>query len=160
MTWRIEALPIEPFTACFSMTDAELVAVGARRIIADAPESAPCRVSLRDAEPGERLILINHDHLPEPSSPYRAGGPIFVRETATEAAPMAMIPDMLSRRLLSARAYDVHAMMLDADVMEGADLDARLHQWFADPAVDQVHIHTARRGCYLARAVRQEPALS
>ena len=63
---------------------------------------------------------------------------------------------MLGPRLLSARVYDRDAMMLDADVVEGADLDSRLRDWFADPAVTQIHIHTARRGCYMARAVRQE----
>ena len=54
------------------------------------------------------------------------------------------------------RAFDTASMMLDADVVEGVDLDARLRDWLADPAVDQVQIHTARRGCYMARAVRQE----
>ena len=157
MTYRIEALPLSPFRPLFAMDDAALEAIGARRMIADAPNSAPCRVSLTDAAPGEGLILVNHDHLTDPSSPYRAGGPVFVREAAVAAAPVIdAIPDMLGRRLLSARIYDDAAMMLDADVVEGADLDARLRDWFADPAVDQVQIHTARRGCYMARAVRQE----
>lgn len=161
MTYRIEALPLAPFQPLFAMDDAALLAVGARRMIADQPNSAPCRVSLRDAEPGEPLILVNHDHLTEASSPYRAGGPVFVREAAIEAAPLIdAVPDMLCRRLLSARVYNANAMMLDADVVEGADLDARLRQWFADPAVNQVQIHTARRGCYMARAVRQETSLS
>ncbi|WP_428151988.1 DUF1203 domain-containing protein [Brevundimonas sp.] len=157
MTYRIEPLPLSPFLPLFVMDAAALQAVGARRMIAEAPTSAPCRVSLTDAVPGEALILAHHDHLTDPSSPYRAGGPVFVRETAVEAAPLIdAIPDMLGRRLLSARVYDGAAMMLDADMVEGADLDARLRDWFADPAVDQVQIHTARRGCYMARAVRQE----
>ena len=157
MTYRIEPLPLSPFHPLFAMDDAELQAIGARRMIAETPNSAPCRVSLKDAEPGEALILIRHDHLTDASSPYRAGGPVFVREAAVEAAPVIdAVPDMLGRRLLSARVYDGSAMMLDADVVEGADLDARLRGWFADPGVDQVHIHTARRGCYMACAVRQE----
>lgn len=157
MTYRIEPLPLSHFLPLFDMDDDALKAVGARRMIADAPNSAPCRVSLTDAEPGEALILVNHDHLTDPSSPYRAGGPVFVRETAVQAAPaIGAVPDMVSRRLLSVRIYDASAMMLDADVVEGADLDARLRDWFVDPVVDQVQIHTARRGCYMARAVRQE----
>lgn len=161
MTYHIEALPLEPFTRFFAMTDAELAEVGARRMIAGAPNSAPCRVSLIDAEPGEALILVTHEHLPDPSSPYRQGGPVFVREAAEAAAPFVdAVPDQLARRLLSVRPFDSAVMMLDADVVEGGDLDARLRQWFADPAVDQVQIHTARRGCYLARAVRQETSLS
>ena len=155
MTYRIEALPLEPFRPLFALDDAELEAIGARRMIASTPNSAPCRVSLADAEPGEALILVNHVHLDAPGSPYRAGGPVFVRETATEATPVTdAVPEVLSRRLLSVRAYDADGLMLDADVVEGADLDTRLRAWFDQPETDQVHVHTARRGCYLARAVR------
>lgn len=78
-----------------------------------------------------------------------------MRETATEAAPIAdAVPEVLSRRLLSVRAYDVDGIMLEADVVEGVDLDGRLRAWFDQPATAQVHVHAARRGCYLARAVR------
>ena len=139
MTYAIQALPLAPFAPLFALSDAALIALGARRMIADSPHSAPCRVSLVDA------------------SPYRAGGPVFVRETAVEAAPViGAVPDLLGRRLLSARVYDADGMMTDADVVEGKDLDARLRLWLADPVVAQVQLHTARRGCYLARAVRTD----
>ncbi len=82
---------------------------------------------------------------------------MFVRETAVQAAPVTgAIPDLLGRRLLSARVYDADGMMTDADVVEGAALDARLRRWLADPVTAQVQLHTARRGCYLARAVRTD----
>lgn len=107
MSFRIHALPFAPFRPLFDLDDDALTAIGARRMIADAPHSAPCRVSLADAEPGERLLLVNHRHLDAPASPYRGEGPLFVRETAVEATPAAgEIPDMLGRRLLSARVYD------------------------------------------------------
>ena len=155
MTYSIQALPLEPFRPLFALDDDALEAIGARRMRADAPNSAPCRVSLIDAEPGETLILVNHRHLDAPGSPYRADGPVFVRETAVEADPVIdAVPEVLSRRLLSVRAYDAEGLMLDADVVEGADLDARLRAWFVEPDVAEVHVHTARRGCYLARAVR------
>lgn len=155
MTFRIHALPIEPFQPLFDLDDEALLAMGARRMTADAPNSAPCRVSLADAEPGERLILLNHRHLDDPASPYRSEGPIFVREAAGVATPApGEVPDMLGRRLLSARVYDADWMMTDADVVEGADLAGRLDAWFADPAVTVVHLHTARRGCFMASATR------
>ncbi|WP_417230794.1 DUF1203 domain-containing protein [Brevundimonas sp.] len=157
MTHAIEALPLAPFAPLFALSDEELIAVGARRIVADSPHSAPCRVSLVDADPGDRLILAHHIHLDVPASPYRAGGPVFVRETAVQAAPVTgAIPDLLGRRLLSARVYDADGMMIDADVVEGTALDARLRRWLADPVTAQVQLHTARRGCYLARAVRTD----
>lgn len=155
MAYRIEALPLEPFVRFLHMDDQALAAVGGRRMVADTPNSAPCRVSLVDAEPGEALILVSHEHLPHPNSPYRQGGPVFVREAATHAAPVIdAVPDMVARRLLSVRAFDAEAMMLDADVVQGADLDALLRDWLAKDGVEQVQIHTARRGCYLARALR------
>lgn len=155
MNFRIRPLPLAPFQPLFAMDDADLLEIGARRMVADAPHAAPCRVSLADADPGERLILLNHRHLDAAASPYRSEGPIFVREAAVEAEPAAgEVPDMLARRLLSARAYDIDWMMTDADVVEGRDLAGRLQAWFADPAVSIVHLHTARRGCYMAAARR------
>lgn len=155
MTFRIQSLSREPFAPLFAMTDAQLHAIGARRMIADAPNSAPCRVSLADAEPGERLILTTHRHLDHADSPYRSEGPIFVREAAEPAVLAAgEAPGMLTRRLLSARVYDADWMMIDADVVEGAMLDERLREWFADDAVTTIHLHTVRRGCFMASAIR------
>jgi hypothetical protein len=155
MTYRIHGLPLAPFQPLFTLTDADLEARGARRMVADTPHAAPCRVSLTDADPGDRLILVNHRHLDDPRTPYRAEGPIFVREAAVEAAPgPGDIPDMLSRRLLSARVYDGDWMMIDADVVEGAALDGRLRAWFDRPETVVVDLHTARRGCFMARAGR------
>ena len=155
MSFRIHPLPAAPFRALFDLDDDALTAIGARRMIADAPHSAPCRVSLADAEPGERLLLVSHRHLDAPASPYRGEGPVFVRETAIEAAPtIGEMPDMLGRRLLSARVYDADWMMTDADVVEGRELASRLEAWFGDPATACIHLHTARRGCFMALAER------
>ena len=155
MSFLIHPLPLAPFRPLFALDDAGLEAMGARRMIADAPNSAPCRVSLADAAPGEALILLTHRHLDAPASPYRSEGPIFVRETASEAAlGPDEVPDMLGRRLLSVRAYDSGAMMIDADVVDGADLAVRLNLWFSDPTIDRIQMHTARRGCFMAEARR------
>jgi hypothetical protein len=155
MTYRIAPLPLAPFQPLFALDDIALHALGARRMIADTPNAAPCRVSLIDAAPGEALILAHHVHLDAPTSPYRGGGPIFVREAAIQASSVdGGIPDMLARRLLSVRLYDADAMMTAAEVVEGVDLDVFLRRAFKDSTVEQAQIHTARRGCYMARAVR------
>jgi len=156
MTYQIEALPLAPFAPYFAMSDEALAAVGARRWTADLPGRAPCRVSLQDADAGERLVLVNHAHLTDPGSPYRAAGPIFVREAAIEAEPVTgSAPEMLRKRPLSLRVYDGRNMMLEGEVIDGRDLDARLAHWFSLAATRQVHLHFAPRGCYLARAVRR-----
>jgi hypothetical protein len=155
MTYCITPLQLAPFQPLFTLDDAALAARGARRMIAQTPNSAPCRVSLIDAEPGERLILLNHAHLTEAASPYRATGPIFVREAAVEAAPVAnLLPAILSNRLLSLRAYDRDWMMIDAEVGQGEAVEIWLSERLADPVIQTVHIHTARRGCYMAAASR------
>jgi len=157
MTYQIDALPLAPFRPLFALSDTALLALGARRMIADSPHSAPCRVSLIDASPGEPLILVSHRHLDAPASPYHAEGAVFVREAAIESGPViGTVPDLLAHRLLSVRAYDVDGMMTGADVVEGHALDARLRLWLDNPVVAQVQLHTARRGCYLARAVRAD----
>jgi hypothetical protein len=89
MNFRITGLPLEPFVPFFSMSDAELLAHGARRVVAKAEDAQlmqPCRVSLRDSEPGEVSILLNYAHHVAPTSPFRAAGPIFVREGVQETA--------------------------------------------------------------------------
>ncbi|MGH7026140.1 DUF1203 domain-containing protein [Brevundimonas sp.] len=155
MTYCITPLSLSPFQPLFVLDDAALTARGARRMIAETPNSAPCRVSLIDAEPGERLILLNHAHLTEAASPYRAAGPIFVREAAVEATPVAnALPAILANRLLSLHAYDRDWMMVDAEVAQGEAVEMWLSERLADPLIETVHIHTARRGCYMAAASR------
>lgn len=155
MTYQIEPLPLAPFMPLINLSDEDLRQAGGRRWIDELGGRAPCRVSLEDARPGDRLILVHHPHLTDATSPYRAAGPIFVRETAAEAdlAP-DQLPPMLTRRPLSIRVYDKGNLMIEGELVDGADLDARLRHWFGHPGTEQVHIHFAPRGCYLARAVR------
>ncbi|MGL4575678.1 MAG: DUF1203 domain-containing protein, partial [Burkholderiaceae bacterium] len=68
-----------PLAHLFGKSDHELHALGARRMVADAGSGFPCRVSLREAAPGQRVILAAFEHQ-SAHSPYRASGPIFVIE--------------------------------------------------------------------------------
>ena len=121
---------------------------------ADAPHSAPCRVTLEDAEPGERLLLLSWEHQGA-STPFRQSGPIFVREGAVRACEMVdHVPDAFARRTLSARAYDQDGMMIEGELVDGPDLAGLLEAWLARPEVDVVHLHYARRGCYAGLAER------
>ncbi|HYF54705.1 MAG TPA: DUF1203 domain-containing protein [Salinarimonas sp.] len=155
MTYRIEGLAPEPFRDLFALDDAALAALGARRVTAEPGSAYPCRIGLRWAEPGETLLLVNHVHQPEPSSPYRASGPIFVaRDSAAPARHEGALPPMIAERLVSLRAYDGEALIVDAEVAEGEGTRAVLERFLARPDVAEVHIHFARRGCFAARAVR------
>ncbi len=79
MNFQIVPLSLKEFLPLFELSDAELAKHRTRRVIVDANPGFPCRVSLEDAEVGERVILLNYTHQPA-DSPYRATGPIFVRE--------------------------------------------------------------------------------
>jgi hypothetical protein len=152
--FRVVALAAEAFAPLWSLDDEELGARGMRRIVADSKPGSPCRVSLVDAEPGERLLLLNFAHH-DVSTPYRSSGPILVRENAVTAHPAVNeIPDMLRSRLLSLRAYGARGMLVDSDIAEGGALDARLAELFADPRVAYVHLHNARPGCFNCRVER------
>jgi hypothetical protein len=155
MSFRISSLPIEPFQSLFGLSDEELVKHGARRAICDEKPGFPCRVTLADAEPGESLILLNYQHLAEENSPYRAKGPIFVRESAKAGVALVdEVPDYLTHRILSVRAYDQAGMMRDADVVDGKALVPMIAKLFETEGVDYLHAHFAKRGCYAARIDR------
>ena len=91
-----------------------------KRVVADAKPGFPDRVELRDAEPGETLLLLNYLHQPV-DTPYRASHAIFVREGATAAyEAVDETPECLAIRPISLRAFDASGMMVDADWRTGA----------------------------------------
>lgn len=154
MSFQIRALPLEPFAALFPMNDEQLREHGAVRRTVDASPGYPCRVSLVDAAIGESVILVHFEHQPA-NTPYRAGHAIYVREDATQARPNAgEIPEVLRRRLLSVRAFDDAGMMLEADVVEGRDLEQAIQRMFGNARVSYLHLHNAKPGCYAARVER------
>lgn len=151
MTFRIQALDPSRFAPLFDLPDDALAAHLAVRMMADSNPGFPCRVSLADAEIGEELLLVNHAHQPL-ASPYRAAHAVFVRRHVAQAHPRAdEVPAMLHTRHLSLRGFDADAMLLRAELIQGATLDAM----FAEPsALAFVDIHFAGPGCYAAKAVR------
>jgi hypothetical protein len=154
MAFRITGLSPEPFKHLFGLPDDELAAHGARRYIADTVPGYPCRIEMRDAEPGETLILLNHVCQPA-QTPYRASHAIFVREWATATYDQVdRVPDVMRVRMLSLRAYDTQGMMLDAELTEGAEIEPLIARMFANTDVSYIHVHNAKRGCYSGRIDR------
>jgi hypothetical protein len=154
MNFQILALPRDEFAPLFALADAQLQARGGKRCIADRKPGFPCRVSLEDAAPGESLVLIPFTHQ-SADSPYRASGPIFVREMARQASlGVNEVPEQLRGRLLSVRAYDSQGVMRDADVVDGLQLESVVGRLLSDPLVQYLHVHFARPGCYACRVDR------
>jgi hypothetical protein len=154
MSFQISALPATPFVGLFSLTDEELAARGAVRKVVDTCPGVPCRVSLADAEIGETVLLVNYAHQPA-SSPYRATHAIFVREGVEEAHPRKdEVPQLLRSRLLSIRAFDEAGMMVEADVVDGENLEPVIRRMLANASAAYLHLHYAKPGCYAARVDR------
>lgn len=153
MTYRIKGLEPAPFAPLFELDDAQLEARGMTRMTVDTP-NFPCRISLRDCEIGDEVILLNHvSH--DGDNPYRASHAIFVSRSAREPAEYAdSVPPALDRRILSLRAFDEQGMMVDAALAQPGEADPAIRRLLANPAATHIDAHNAIRGCFAARIDR------
>ena len=154
VTFRIRGLDPQPFRQLFGLTADELRQHGAVRYLVDAKPGYPDRIEVRDAEPGESVLLLNYTHQPA-DNPYRSSHAIFVLEGASAAYDRVdEVPDVMRIRPMSLRAFDFGDLMVDADVVDGQELERLIERFLADPRVAYLHAHYARRGCYAARVDR------
>ena len=101
-----------------------------------------------EAAVGERVLALPFMHH-DVASPYRASGPIFVRENAEMAkVKVNEIPNSLRHRLLSVRAYDAQHIMIGAEVLHGSELELGIERQFKNSAAQYIHIHNANPGCF------------
>ncbi len=154
MSFHIHALPIDVFAPLFLLSDDALRTRDIRRVVADGRPVFPCRVSLQDAVEGECLLLLHHDHH-RVNTPYRASGPVYVREAAVQARPpIDDVPALLRRRMLSLRAYDTQGMMVWAELVSGSEAEQGIARLYAIERTEYIHIHYAQPGCYACRVTR------
>ena len=150
MSYRVTGLSPEPFFHLYDLDDASLAAQGAIRLIADTKPGFPDRVTLRDAEPGQAVLLVNHEHQPA-ETPYRSRHAIFVLEGATEAAEFVdEPPPVFANRTLSLRGFDRSGMMVDAGLAAGDEIEPLIERLLGREDTAYVHAHNAGRGCYAA----------
>jgi hypothetical protein len=154
VTFRITGLDPQPFRHLFGLPANELRKLGVIRYLVDAKPGLPDRIEIRDAEPGESVLLLNYAHQPA-DNPYRSSHAIFVLEGASAAYDRVdEIPDVMRIRPISLRAFDSDDLMVDADVVDGRELEDLIERYLVDPRVVYLHAHYARRGCYAARIDR------
>jgi hypothetical protein len=154
MNFQVTGLSPEPFRHLYGLSDENLALEGVKRYIADTKPGFPDRIGMRDAEIGEKLLLLNHVCQPA-ETPYRASHAIFVLEGAETMYKKANeIPEVMRIRLLSLRAYSAAGMMLDADVVDGNDAESVIERFFRSQEVAYIHAHNAKRGCYSGRIDR------
>jgi hypothetical protein len=154
MKYRITGLEPDQFQEFFGMSDEDLAKRGIVRSVVHEKPGVPCRISLQDAEVGERVLLLNYEHQ-RAASPYRSSHAIFIREKPVQRFDaMDVIPEALRIRTLSVRAFDGSGMMVDADIVGGAELEPAIERLFEDSQAAYLHLHNAKRGCYVARVDR------
>jgi hypothetical protein len=133
--------------------DADPCAAAGRSVVAAGRE--PCRRCLRNAAPGEHLLLLPYDPFLV-RSPYTGDGPVFIHADGCEEhrPEPNVLPEQVDHlRRFSVRAYDADAMMLDAEVVAGDALAARARE-LLQPGVAFLHAHFAGPGCFAFRIDR------
>jgi hypothetical protein len=154
MSFRFQALDYEGFAHYFSMESQELLRQRAVLRVVDKKPGFPCRVSLEDATIGEKVLLLHFEHLAV-ESPFRASHAIYVREGVRRrtCAP-SEVPEMFRSRQLSVRCFDEQAMLTDAYLIEGSQLESVLAQALDQPRIAHADVHFAKMGCFGARVTR------
>jgi hypothetical protein len=115
----------------------------------------PCRRCLRNATPGESLLLLPYDPFLV-RSPYTGEGPVYVHADGCEAhhGERDVLPEQVDdRRTFSVRGYDADAMLVDAAVVPGPELADHARALLGNGAAF-VHAHFAGPGCFAFRIDR------
>jgi hypothetical protein len=156
MTHNFQIVPLnkQQFTEIMEFSDEQLNSISAKWLVADSDPGYPCRVSLQDAEIGERVLALSYCHH-DVNSPYKASGPIFIRQMA-QTAQLANneIPEMLLKRAQSIRAYNSKNLMIDAAIVSGIEIKTKIQELLSNEDVEYLHIHNANPGCYNCAVIR------
>jgi len=115
----------------------------------------PLRCCLRDATPGEDLILFGYEP-PLPPSPYREIGPVFAHAAPCDPAPVGGYPEDWLGRAQVLRAYDKRGWIHPATRFhDGSDPEATIAEILADPGVVEIHSRNIAYGCYMFAITRE-----
>ncbi|MDE2338279.1 MAG: DUF1203 domain-containing protein [Gammaproteobacteria bacterium] len=154
MDFRITGLSPEQFAPFMGLDARELARRGARRVIADRERGFPDRIELREANPGESVLLVNYLHQPA-ATPYRSSHAIYVLEGASRRYDrINEVPALFRTRVMSVRAFDHDDMMIDADIAAGTELEGLIERLLADSRTSYLHAHYAKHGCFAAHIGR------
>jgi len=110
---------------------------------------SPLRCCLREAWPGERLLLIAYTP-PGTRGAYAERGPVFIHaEPCPGYLTPGLYPPGLSHRQQVVRAYDQQGRIADGiRVSDGAHATAVIRQLLARPDIAMVHLRNVGYGCY------------
>jgi Protein of unknown function (DUF1203) len=152
VAFRTHALPVEVLDGVrASGVDASGNRV--ERIVAEGGD--PLRCCLRNAEPGELLLLFGYEP-PLPASPYREVGAVLAHaEPCAGPTDVNGYPPDWRGRPQVLRAYDNRGWIHDATrAHDGQDPEEVIAELLAEPAVVQIHSRNIAWGCYMFTITR------
>ena len=156
MSFTITGLPAQEFQNLLALSDAELKTRGVVRKTADTKPGYPCRITLDDANPGERVLLLNYESH-KADTPYRSSYAIYVREGATEQATYRdELPPALKNRPIALRIFDKDGTLISADMGVNEDLKTKVKAAFDNSNAAYIHAHNAMHGCFAAEIRRAD----
>lgn len=154
MGYKISGLKAAEFTHLFGQSECDLKKQGAVRITVDSHPGYPDRISLREIPAGETALLVNHIYQPA-DTPYYGSHAIYIWEGCTKQGVYAnALPEVLTGRILSLRAYDQHHFLKQADLCDGEWAEGLIQRFFSDQRIAYIQIHNAKQGCYACLAER------
>jgi hypothetical protein len=145
--------PISAGSAAALRADVASGRLAARRVLVDGP-GAPCRSCLREADPGETVLLFTYQPF-RGESPYAVPSPVFLHEqSCTAFDPAAGVPPLLRAGQRAVRSYDAEHNLLEGEVAQGVDVDALIEQLLGDRRAAYLHVYSATAGCFTCRVDR------
>lgn len=117
----------------------------------------PLRCCLRDAEPGEQIMLIAY----QPSrlgGPYAEVGPIFVHAGGCPGWADTGYPDGFRHRQQLLRAYDEGGNQVDNIIVEPGEAETGITALLENPDVSFLHSRNVLAGCWMFAITRQPAA--
>lgn len=118
----------------------------------------PLRCCLRDARPGEEVILFGYEP-PLPASPYREIGAVFAHAQRCQAASdvKGYPPDWRGRKQVL-RAYDSRGWIHESTrVHDGQNPEQVIAEILAHQEVAFIHSRNVAYGCYMFAITRPAP---
>ncbi|WP_248959034.1 DUF1203 domain-containing protein [Sphaerisporangium perillae] len=152
-TFRVHPFPAEALECARAGEDAS----GNPPALIVAEGGEPLRCCLRDAEPGEELLLFGYEP-PLPASPYREIGAVLAHARPCEGpAALDRYPAGWYGRPQVLRAYDARGWIHDATrVHDGQDPEGVIAAMLARPGVVEIHSRNVAYGCYMFTITRPD----
>ena len=146
MNFQIHALPPEVLERVRA-SRVDVSGTPIEQVTAEGGE--PLRCCLRNARPGEALLLFGYEP-PIGKSPYREVGAVFAHAVSCggRQASGEYTADWRKKRQVL-RACDPRGWIRDAVVHQGTNAEAEIARLLQDPEAVQLHSRNVAYGCFM-----------